>query len=133
MIVVLAVLALVAGLIVLRGPQGSATLSMRAATSMVAGGLRVARSQAIARNRPVPLRFAADGAALQVGDGPAQALPAGIRMVAGARTIVFRPDGSSSGGKIELAGEARAAALTVNWLTGRVSETSVIPADKQPS
>lgn len=123
MMVVLAVLGLVAGLILLRGPQRSASLDMRQATSLVAGGLRLARSQAIARNRPVPVRFGADGTALQVGRQPVEALPPGIRRVAGAQVIVFRPDGSSSGGTIELGGGARKASIAVNWLTGRVTNT----------
>ena len=119
--VVLTILGLLAGIIVVRGPQRSGAVDMRQATALVAGGLRVARSQAIARNRPVPVRLAAD--AVQVGDAPAQTLPPGIRMVAGARTILFRPDGSSSGGEVQLTGGARTASVGVNWLTGRVTKS----------
>lgn len=123
MMVVLSIMGLLGGLVLLRGPQRNAAVDMRQATSLVAGDFRVARSQAIARNRPVSVQFASDGASLQVGDAALQRLPPGIRMVAGARQILFRPDGSSTGGEVRLAGGARIAALTVNWLTGRVTKT----------
>ncbi len=125
-IVVLAILALIAGLVLARGPQRSAALDMRTASRAVAGALRAARGRAIATNQRVPVRFDPRAATLRVGAGPARALPAGIGLsvVAAAEqgaAILFLPDGSSTGGRVELAGEGRRADVGVDWLTGRVS------------
>ncbi|HYZ64612.1 MAG TPA: pseudopilin H, partial [Acetobacteraceae bacterium] len=60
----LVILGLVAGLVLVRGPQRSAEVDMRQATGLVAGALRVARSRAIATNRPVAVRFDAGPAAV---------------------------------------------------------------------
>ena len=35
--------------------------------------------------------------------------------------ITFLPDGSSTGGRVELAGAARRVQVGVDWLTGRVT------------
>ncbi len=121
--VVLAILALVAGLVLIRGPQRSAAVEMRQASGLVAGSLRLARSRAIATNRPVPVRFDPRGASMQVGVDPARPMPAGIGLsVAGAAPLIlFRPDGSSSGGLVQLSGLGRTAQVGVSWLTGRVA------------
>ncbi len=127
---VLAILALVAGLVLARGPQRSAALDMRTASGAVAGALRVARSRAIASNQRVPVWFDARAATLRVGAGPVRALPDGIgfSVLAAAEqaagqgaAILFLPDGSSTGGRVELAGRGRRADVGVDWLTGRVS------------
>ncbi len=76
-------------------------------------------SRAIASNRPVPVRFDPAASSLQVGADAVRRLPAGIG-IAAAPTILFRPDGSSSGGTVELASGSRTARIGVNWLTGRV-------------
>lgn len=129
MIVVLAVLGLVAGLVLARGPQRSATLDMRAAANAVAQTMRVARTRAIASNERVVVIFDPRAATVRIGAGAPRALPAGIGMsvistadLAGAVAgIVFLPDGSSSGGRVELANGTRRAMVGVEWLTGRVS------------
>lgn len=126
MIVVLAVLALVAGLVLTRGPQRSAALEMRAASAAVAQTLRLARSRAIAGNQPVPVQFDPRAAAFRLGSDPVRSLPRGFALAVtvaegqGA-SILFLPDGSSTGGKVALAGGGRAAQVGVDWLTGRVS------------
>ena len=117
----LAILGLVAGLVLVRGPQRSGAADMRQASSLVAGALRVARSRAIASNRPVPVRFDPASRTLQLGADDARRLPSGIAMTTGARLILFRPDGSSTGGEVDLAGAARTARIGVSWLTGRVA------------
>lgn len=121
MTVVLVILALVAGLVLTRAPTRGGTIDLRAATSLVAGTLRVARTRAIAANRLVPVRFDPADAALQLGADPVRRLPPGIRIAAAAPAILFRPDGSSSGGTVDLAGHANTARIAVNWLTGRVA------------
>ena len=121
MIVVLVILALVGGLVLTRAPTRGGTPDLRAATSLVAGTLRVARTRAIAANRAVPVRFDPQDAEVQLGADPVRRLPPGIRIAAADRAILFRPDGSSSGGSVDLAGRANTAHIAVSWLTGRVA------------
>ncbi len=114
------------------GRLRSPTQQTRAAAAQVVQGLRSARARAIALNRPVTFSldltehdFRIDGAAPQV-------LPAALRLavltVAGkasrqqdTASISFAPDGSSSGGRIELAENGVLLLVGVDWLTGRVS------------
>ncbi len=133
MLVVLAILGMVGAVVLVRGPGRSAALDLRTASTTVVGALRLARSRAIATDRPTLVRFDAGRATLQVGADPARALPAGIGMaIVTARdaatgdgdrtpTIRFLPDGSSTGGRVELTGQGRTARVGVDWLTGRVS------------
>lgn len=135
MIVVLAVLGLVAGLVLARGAPRSAGLEMRAATGAVAQAMRVARTQAIMSNRPVTVVFNPRAGTLRVGAGTPRSLPAGTAMsvvttadlmgaqagAGGQAGIAFQPDGSSSGGRVELARGARHSRVGVDWLTGRVT------------
>ena len=126
MLVVLTILGLVGALVLTRGPSRSATLEMRAASRMVEGALRLARSRAIAVNRPTLVRFDTGRAILQVGSDPVRPLPAGIGMAIVTAeeqgpAIRFLPDGSSTGGHVDLAGHGRTAQVRVDWLTGRVS------------
>jgi len=132
MIVVVAVLAMVGGLVLARGPQRSAALEMRAASSAVAQALRVARTRAIMSNQRVMVAFDPRAATLRVGAAAARSLPPGIAMsvtttadLAGVQAgIAFLPDGSSSGGRVELARGAQHSQIGVDWLTGRVSVAS---------
>jgi len=117
--VVLVILGLVGGLVLARGPMRSAALDMRAESQAVAGALRLARSRAIASNRPVAVRFGPRS--LQVGNDPARPLSPDIGLLAApGPVILFQPDGSSSGGTVQLSGAGRAAEVGVSWLTGRV-------------
>lgn len=132
MTVVLVILALVGGLVLTRAPTRGGTIDLRAATSLVAGTLRVARTRAIAANRPVPVRFDPADSVLQLGADPVRRLPPGIRIAAAEPAILFRPDGSSSGGTVDLAGRANTARIAVNWLTGRVAIAAANKPDNQP-
>lgn len=130
-LVVVAILGLSLALVVGRGPLRSPTLDVRAAAGQVASALRIARGQAIARNRTVPFVLDVAAGGYRVGDGPVQALPRGLRLrmtavadqTAGERigAISFLPDGSSTGGQVALAAGAARLAVGVDWLTGRVS------------
>ena len=132
MLVVLAVLGLSVGLIAGRGPWRSPALDSRAAAGQLAQGLRLARAQAIARNRQVVLLVDTTRGSFRVGDGPPQLLPRGLALavttVAGQElpgSIAFLPDGSSTGGRIGLAAGAARTWVGVDWLTGRVSIVNV--------
>ncbi len=129
-LVVMALLGMVGALIVSRGPQRSATLELKGVAGEVAQGLRLARTQAILQNKPVAFVVDLAGRSFRVGQTAPRALPQGIDVsvvaVADAAAgreagIVFAPDGSSTGGRVELAQGERRLQVGVNWLTGRVS------------
>ncbi len=119
--IVLLILGLVAGLVLSRGPQRSAALEMQQAAGSVADAFRLARTRAIATSRVVPVRIGVDGASVQLGDDAAHRFPAGVRWAQGARSVLFRPDGSASGGAIELTSPSQRRTVEVNWMTGRVA------------
>ena len=131
MLAVLVVLGLAAALLAMHGPQRSATLDLRTAVQQVAGTLRLARTRAIAANRPVGVTFDVATRSVRLDGTQPGTLPAGIGMVvtatfgetAGQRlaAIRFAPDGSSTGGRVELQGRGRRVQVGVDWLTGRVS------------
>ena len=154
MVVALVVLALALSIVASRGPMRSRTLEARLAASQIAEQLRLARTQAIATDRTVsftldlPARSwrvgtaaphrVADGTALSMlsvgqiagGQSPAQESPTqgdspALASVRRTGAISFAPDGSSSGGQIELADGGRRMRVGVDWLTGRVGVTEV--------
>lgn len=117
MIVVLAILGLMLGLVVTRGPLRSESLDREAATHDVVGALRLAQSKAIAENRPVGVALTAH--AYRVQGQSAQPLPSGFSLD-GAAEIRFAPDGSASGGVVVLRDATTRVKVTVDWLTGRI-------------
>jgi general secretion pathway protein H len=121
MIVVIVVMALIAGLVVVRKPWHSVGLDTEATVRTLTSTLRLARSRAIAQDRDVIVvtgetGFTVDGASAAV-------LPAGEAL--SAAQVTFMPDGGSSGGSILLASGPRRIAISVNWLTGRVNSREV--------
>jgi general secretion pathway protein H len=133
MIAVLAILGLMIGLVVTRGPQRSASLEVRVVADEVVRALRGAQSRAIATDRAVIFTldlgrhaFQVDGlapVALPAGFALAMRLAGGEAVAAGRGGIRFAADGSSSGGEIEMLYGARRVRIGVSWLTGRVSVT----------
>lgn len=126
MIVVLAILGLIGGLVLGRGPPRSGALEMRKTAGEVAQTLRLARTRAIAGNRIVDVVFDVRERTMRVGGEQRRGFPAGVEMAVlsmeGVGTsILFLPDGSSSGGRVELRSGGREAEVGVDWLTGRVS------------
>jgi general secretion pathway protein H len=121
MIVVLAILGMMIGLVVTRGPLHSQHLDAEAAARGLAGALRVARGQAIAQHRPVVVTVAANG--YRVDGEPSHAVPTDVAL-SGDATIRYAPDGSSSGGTIAVRGGTGRIGVAVDWLTGRVHLTS---------
>ena len=130
-VVVLAVLALGLGLLAARGPPRSPALEIRAAAGELAQALRLARARAIAGNRPVALTLDLARRSWRVDGAPERALPPAFALsirAAGTETlggrlgaIRFAPDGSSTGGWIEISDGHRRMSLGVDWLSGRVS------------
>ncbi len=135
MLVVLVVLGLILGLVITRGPVRSQRLETDAAARGVSGALRLARAQAIAQNRSVDVSVDVAAHSYQLDRSPPRALPASIGVsvttvagqTAGRRvaTIRFAPDGSSSGGHIDLKDSGRTVQIGVDWLTGRVSTATL--------
>lgn len=132
-LVVIVILGLVAALVAMHGPQRNATLDLRAAAQEVAQTLRLARARAIAGNRVVGVAFDPATHMMRLEGTTPRPLPPdlGIAVTAapgntlGQRmaAIRFAPDGSSSGGSVELGTGGRRARIGVDWLTGRVSLT----------
>lgn len=129
-IVVLVILALSIGILASRGPPRSASLDARGAARLVEGGLRLARSEAIAGNRDVAFTLDVAQHRFRIGQRAWQALPGTLalkmdavaeRGPADAGRIIFAPDGGSSGGRVRLAGGAVALVVGVDWLSGRVT------------
>ena len=130
-LVVLAIIALVAGMStqLLRPP--SAKLRLEAGARALCGTLRAARSRAIATNSDISVIIDLDRktyASPIAGEG---ALPGDAALTlnvansqrAGARSgaIAFFPDGSSTGGDVTLESAGARAKIAVNWLTGEAT------------
>jgi general secretion pathway protein H len=136
MIVVLLVLGLALGLFVSRGPPRSAALEIRAVASEVAQALRQARGRAIMLNRSVGLTVDLGRRTYRSDGMPEHALPPAIGvsvLAVGGETlggrlgaIRFAPDGSSSGGHIELSDGRRRLHIGVDWFSGRVRVDEVV-------
>jgi general secretion pathway protein H len=130
-IVTVAILGFALALIVGYKPARSGALSLRGTAAELASELRLARSEAVLRNRPV--LFEVDLAAHQfrIGDRRPRQLPrriditlltiAGERRDATKGDIRFNADGSSTGGRITLADGSQKIMVGVEWLSGRVS------------
>jgi general secretion pathway protein H len=130
MLVVLAVLGLVLGIVVSRGPSGSTVLDLKAQAGLITQALRNARGEAIATDRPVAFLLDAPSHRFQVGTHAPSPLAAqmqvsmqAVRAGEDQAKILFAPDGSTSGGRIALAQGQSHLLINVDWLTGRVSVT----------
>lgn len=103
---------------------------VKGAARQLAASLRYARYQAITQRREVALildlerrRYRLQEREFRLPEGLSLTLTTGRTEVIGERRgmIRFFPDGSSSGGRIEVASGKRKAAVDVDWLTGRVT------------
>ena len=114
-VIVLAILGLMLGLVVARGPMHSPRLDAESVAREFVGSLRLARSRAIAENRLVTVTQSEGG--YQV-DGLAEhSVPRNV-VLTGNAVIRFAPDGSSSGGQIAVQTTTSSIAIVVDWLTG---------------
>ena len=130
-IVVLVVLSLGLALLVMRGPPRSPSLEIRGTASEMAQALRLARARAIAGNRPVGVTLDLARHSWRMDGAAERILPPDYALTIRAATteaagnqigaIRFAPDGSSTGGWIELADNHRRLQIGVDWLSGRVT------------
>jgi general secretion pathway protein H len=130
MIVVIAVLALVAGLVMTRQPLRSARIDLEVATRTVEGALRLARSQAIMTGRII--HVVSVGNTISIEGGQSWRLPSGV--TAGEARLAFGPEGNSTGATIHLSGGGGLASVSTHWLTGRIaaSNSNVNAASTRP-
>ena len=138
MLIVLTIIAMALGLLVNRGPLRSERLIERDTAIGLAEALRETRGRAIAENRPVALTLNIKDHFYRIGGGKPAGLPRNFPLVLKTTTgevkseeegdIRFDPDGSSTGGRIELGQRDRMIQIGVDWLTGRVSIIYGAPA-----
>jgi general secretion pathway protein H len=121
MIIVMVIMALVAGLVLVKQPWRSAGLNADVTRRALINGMQLARSRAIAQDREVavvtgPRGFSVDGGALWQVPSDQALSPS---------QVVFTPDGGSTGGRVLLTAGARRIAIEVNWLTSTVRSQEV--------
>src|SRR5258708_7416160 len=122
-IVTLAILSVALILVAGYKPPWSSRLGVRGTAAELASGLRLARSEAILRNRSVAFDLDVIGHRYRVGEGTERRLPANLTIElltiagesrgVGIGDIRFNPDGSSTGGRIMLAGGQQRMAVGV--------------------
>ena len=129
-LVVLAILGVVLGLVIGRGPMRSQGLETRAAAGAIAQTLRSARAEAIATDHDVsvaidPARhlFAVDRKPPRslAPDLAVSVLPPALHGPGAVRLIRFSADGSATGGEVLLGAGRHRLGVSVEWLTGRVT------------
>ncbi|SIQ86821.1 type II secretion system protein H (GspH) [Rhizobium sp. RU20A] len=139
-LVVLAIVAVVASVSLLGTGASRDARQAAEAASAVAAGLRQARLSAIQSGTPVSVGFVATPDGVTMTAPRALRLQPGVVISAlGARaplragegggggdggTILFLPDGRSSGGQVQVKVGAITRDIRINWLTGLVSEAS---------
>ncbi len=128
--VVLAILALIGGLVLTRGPGRHPDLDARAGAIALVQDLRRARARAMAQSRAITVVFGASSYVLDLDSPERHALPPGDVLryrtaIGGAQSsdeILFAPDGSASGGGLEWQAPSGATwHIGIDWLTGRIS------------
>ena len=130
----LVVLAIIALMVVIAAPRFAGSLpgaELESGARKLAAGLREARSLAVSRNRGIPFTLSGGANRYAVGsNGKTRQLPGKLAItlvtatteITGAKqgSIRFFPDGSSTGGRIELTGAGGKRSIEVDWLTGRI-------------
>jgi len=130
-LVVLAILGLILALFASRGADHNKTLGLRRTADALAESLRLARTDAILSARPTILVLNSDPPGWSMPTGETTPLQGDISMTASTSAafgvtqatdhISFEPDGSSSGGDIDLSTGNQILRVDIDWLSGRVS------------
>jgi general secretion pathway protein H len=131
MITIIAILSLMMVLVTISGTPISPAVRARAAAEVLADALRAARSEAVRDNRSVEVKFDLARHSVQSGSRPTEILSGEVRLSLltnreelssrAMGSIRFNPDGSSSGGRVSVAGGNRIWWVGIDWLSGRVS------------
>ncbi|WP_197310922.1 prepilin-type N-terminal cleavage/methylation domain-containing protein [Methylobrevis albus] len=118
------VIGLLAALALPRAPLSGGRGAVRADAARVVALLRADRTAALTRGEAVESRFDFDGGRLASGaGGPVIGLSRGVRLTPageGARSVVFTPDGRSSGAILGLSGRGASILVTINPVTAAV-------------
>ncbi|NHN68211.1 general secretion pathway protein H [Pseudomonas sp. NFACC09-4] len=108
--------------------RGLAHARERQSVNELLVSLRQARTQAIVQGRPMSLIFDLQSTCYRVEQFAPRCLSAGTQLrvetaegLGKDATMIFYPDGSSSGGNLSLKNAFREARIDVAWLTGNVS------------
>ncbi len=132
LLIVLSLIAIMAALVIPMFGGGVSQTELRGAAREVAAGLRLARSEALARRRDTLLAIDLENRTFRVDRDPrVHSLPRDIVVklytaqsdITSETTgsIRFFPDGGSTGGRVTVAAGERKFDVDVDWLTGRVS------------
>ena len=132
LLIVLALLALLAGMVLPTFGNGVPTSELKSAARQLAAGLRMARSEAVGQKRETFLTLDIEGRRFKI-DRESREYPlpprVGLKLFTAQNDIVnekvgairFFPDGGSNGGRITVAAGERKYEVDVDWLTGRVA------------
>ena len=132
LLIVIALMAIVAGFVIPRFGGPISTSELRASARQLAAGLRLARSEAVSERRETFLVLDVAGKRFKVDREPREhPLPSRIELKlftaqndlvsTDVGSIRFFPDGGSNGGRITVAAGERKFDVDVDWLTGRVA------------
>jgi len=131
LLVVISLLAMIAGIVAANLQRGSTSAQLNSQTRQLMALLRQTRTRALSESQILVMSAGEDGTRYRVGPSEEDvALPEGFSVAIQSNTqvqgfaqnqILFYPDGSSSGGQIEMHSPAGDAEIDVNWLTGEVS------------
>ena len=131
MLIGLTILVLVLALIPPRFTNVIASTQLKSATRSLAASLKQARSQAISQQRETLLTLDVENKKFVVGeqqqlldlprDTKLSLTAANTEQLTGQQAAIrFFPDGSSTGGRIELSNNRNEYLIDVNWLTGKI-------------
>lgn len=132
LLIVLAIMAFVAGIVIPRFGGPVSTSELRASARQLAAGLRLAQSEAVAERRETFLVLDVSGKRFKVDRDPQEhKLPSHVELKLftaqsdlvneSIGAIRFFPDGGSNGGRITVASGERKFEVDVDWLTGRIA------------
>ena len=132
LLIVLAIMAIVAGFVIPMFGGPVSTSELRSAARQLAAGLRLAQSEAVAQRRQTFLVLDVAGKRFKVDNDPQEhKLPSKVELKLftaqndlvseSVGSIRFFPDGGSNGGRITVASGDRKFDVDIDWLTGRVA------------
>lgn len=132
LIVVIAVLAILVAMAIPQFSGNGSGVGLEASGRDIVTGLRLARSEAISRNKEIPFTLYVEERSFRVGDRRAHQLPnhLGLSLYtaeselesASVGSIRFFPDGTSTGGRITVSddrSDTRTLEVRVEWMTGQ--------------
>lgn len=118
MLVVVAIFALISGLVFSGTPRTVERMAFSQSLSSFVAGARVARAAAVQSGRRIALRVATDGRAYRWGSSPVTRLPAGVTVTSDGPEPSYFADGSSKGGTVSLQGARMRGQVSIDAATG---------------